>query len=307
MSPVKRGIYTMFNFEINKWFRALARFCDYAIFFLVLGAVSLFLPYFYDACFYYFLALATPFLWVPIEAFLISKWGTTPGKAFFGLSVHDAEGQNLSYPAALKWSLFFIGRAGVMRQKAVSWKRKLCGFITSFAFVLAAIYGNVLGFWSVALEKGISPENWVEYSSDDAGFKISFPTDPEAASKELVIPDSGKVLNYKEITSDDEKIYYSVTHLDLPRKWRLAGNTTLLKGVLDQMVKHTANSVLIEKEFKMYRNHRVLDFRMSQGKEEVKGRLIIVGGTLYKLTISYPPSHAKDLQENLFLDSFEVS
>jgi uncharacterized RDD family membrane protein YckC len=298
----------MFNFEINNWFRVLARFCDYSIFFLAVGAVTLFLPYFYGPFFYYYLAAAIVLLWVPVEALLVSKWGTTPGKAFFGLSVSNAVGAHLSYFEALKWSLFLRGTSAIVRQRTISWKRKICAFMTSSAFVIAAIYGNFLALWSVGLEKGISPEGWVQYSSNDAGFKISFPTDPEAASKELVIPDSGKVLPYKEITSDEnKKVHYSVTHLDLPRKWRLAGNTTLLKGVLDQMVKHMEGTELIEKEFKMYGSHRVLDFHMKQGKEQVKGRLIIVSGTLYKLTIAYPPSHAKEMQANPFLDSFEIS
>lgn len=298
----------MFKFEINNWFRALARFCDYSIFFLALGAITLFLPYFYGPFFYYILAAAIPLLWAPVEAFLISQWGTTPGKVLFGLSVRAANGSDLNYSEAFKWSLFLPGNRGVIQQKIVSWKRKLCAFLVSSVFVIGAIYGNALSLWSVGLEKGISADGWVQYSCNDTGFKISFPTDPEAAHKELVIPDSGKVLNYKEITSEeDEKILYSLSHLELPRKWRLAGNTTLLKGVLDQMVKHIAGSELIEKEFKTLGAHRVLDFRMKQGKNEVKGRLIIVSGTLYKLTITYPPSHLKELEENPFLDSFEVN
>lgn len=298
----------MLHFESNPWFRALARFCDYSIFFLVLGAITLFLPYFYGPFFYHYLALAVPVLWIPLEALLISKWGTTPGKAFFGLSVCAQDGQPLSYGASLKRALFLPKRPGAMRQKAISWKRKLCAMVTCAGFVMAAIYGNSLAMWSVGLEKGISPEGWVKYSSDDAGFKVSFPSDPESASKELVIPDSGKVLPYKEITSDEnDKIHYSVSHLDLPRKWRLAGNTTLLKGVLEQLVAHTPDVQLLEKEFKMLGSLRVLDFRMQQGKEEVIGRLLIVGGTLYKLTIAYPPSHADKMKSNPFLDSFEVS
>ena len=54
-------------------------------------------------------------------------------------------------------------------------------------------------------------------------------------------------------------------------------------------------------------SNRVVDFRMKQGKEEIKGRLIIISGTLYKLTITYPPSHVNKVQDDLFLDSFEVS
>jgi hypothetical protein len=298
----------MFDFKKNSYFRALARFCDYSIFYLIIGAISLFIPYFYGPSFYYLLALSLPLLWAPIEAFLVSRWGTTPGKAFFGLSVRSATGQNLSYLAALKTAFFFPRHGGVLRQKKISWKRKLYAFIASATFMLAAIYGNVLALWSVGLEKGIPTEKWIEYASTDTGFKVCFPTSPETISKELVIPDSGKVLPYEEITCDEnKKIYYSVTHLNLPRKWRLAADATLLKGVLGQIVKHTPDSVLLQKDFKMYKNHRVLDFHMSQGKNQLEGRLIIVGGTLYKLTILYPSSHSAELDKNLFLNSFEAN
>lgn len=298
----------MFNFEINNWFRALARFCDYSIFFLFLGAITLFLPYFYGPFFYYAIAAAVPFLWIPVEALLYNKWGTTPGKALFGITVRNRVNANLSYLAGLKQALFFPGRTGFMRQKKASWKRKLFAFLTCSLFVLGAVYGNILSTWSVGLEKGISPDGWVQYSCEDTGFKVSFPTDPEAESKELVIPDSGKVLNYKEITSDENnKVLYSVSHMELPRKWRLAADTTLLKGVLEQMVLHIPGTELMEKEFKSIGSYRVLDFTMKQDKEEVMGRLIIVSGTLYKLTITYPPSHRDKLADNPFLDSFEVS
>jgi RDD family len=297
----------MFNLKKNNLIGALARFCDYSIFYLTLGVISLFIPCFYGPSFYYLLALAVPFLWAPIEAFFISKWGTTPGKALLGLEVKGTTGRNLPYSAALKRAFFFPGRSGILRQKKISWKRQLCALATGATFALAALFGNALTLWSIGLEKGISPERWVEYASDDTGFKISFPTPPETISKELVIPDSGKVLPYEEITCDENKVYYSVSRLNLPRKWRLAADATLLKGVLDQLVKHTPNSVLLKKDFKMYNNHRVLDFHMSQGKGELEGRLIVVGGTLYKLTVLYPPSHSAETEKNLFLNSFEAN
>jgi hypothetical protein len=45
---------------------------------------------------------------------------------------------------------------------------------------------------------------------------------------------------------------------------------------------------------------------MSQGSEEVQGRLILVGTTLYQLTVVYPPELAHQLQKTEFLDSFDV-
>src|ERR1051326_6135030 len=99
----------MFYFEINLWFRALARFCDYCLFYLTLGAITLFLPFFYGPLFYYLLALAVPVLWAPLEALLISKWGTTPGKALLGLSVRDPFGFKLSFSASLRRAFFLPG------------------------------------------------------------------------------------------------------------------------------------------------------------------------------------------------------
>jgi len=269
----------------------------------------LFLPFFYGPFFYYYLALATPLLWAPIEALLISKWATTPGKTLLGLSVRDALGFKLPFSLSLRRAFFLPGRPGTILQKRISWKRKLFAIATSAVFSLSAIYGNVLTLWSVGLNKGISPDEWVQYTSDYAGFKVSFPTNPEESYKELVIPDSGRVLNYEELTSvENDKVHYSVSHMELPRKWRIAGNTTLLKGVLDVMIKYTEGAELLEKGFKKYAGHRVLDFRMKQGSdEEVKGRLIIVGPILYKLSIVYPSSQSDKVQENPFLDSFEIS
>lgn len=298
----------MFYFETNYWVRLLARFCDYCLFFLLLSTASLFLPFFYDQFFYYYLALSVPVFWAPLEALLISKWGTTPGKALFGLSVRDALRFKLSFPISLRRAFFLPGRPGTVFQKRISLKRKLCAIATGILFILAAVYGNVLTLWSVGLSRGISPDEWVQYSSNDAGFKISFPTNPQEASKELVIPDSGKVLNYEEITSNEnDKVHYSVSHMDLPRRWRIASDTTLLKGILDVIVKHTEGAELIEKGFNKFAGRRVLDFKMKQGENEIKGRMLIAGPTLYKLSITYPPSVSNKMQQNLFLDSFEVT
>jgi hypothetical protein len=299
----------MFNFEINNWFRLLARICDYCLCFLALSAITLFLPFFYPPFFYYYLALAVPLLWAPWEALLISRWGTTPGKALLGLSVRDALGFKLPFSLSLRRALFLPSRPGTLLQKKTSWIRKFCAIVTSAAFLLSGIYGNVITMWSMGLNQAISPEEWVKYTSDYAGFKVSFPTNPEESSKELVIPDSGKVLNYEELTSaENDKVHYSVSHMEIPRRWRLAGDATLLKGVLDVMVKHTEGAELIEKNFNKIGRYRVLDFRIKQGvDQEVKGRLLVDGTTLFKLSIFYPPSHAEKMQESPFLDSFEIS
>src|SRR5690242_7703676 len=106
--------------KIRLGFRMLARFCDYCLFYLVTGAIALSLPYFYPVYFYPLLAIATPLLWVPLEALCITKWGKTPGKAIFGLSVYSAEGFMLPYKEAFKRALGLRSAKGIVRQKPVS-------------------------------------------------------------------------------------------------------------------------------------------------------------------------------------------
>lgn len=293
--------------SIHWGFRMLSRICDYCLFYLVIGGIALSLPYFYMPFFYCSLALATPFLWLFLEAFFLSRWATTPGKFLFGLSVYQAEGFKLSYKQALGWALCLPKRRGILHQRGVSFKRKAVAVIASAVIGFSALYGNALALWSAGLDEKQGVVGWVQYSSDQAGFKISFPKDPQEISQELIIPD-GKTLPYEEVKSQESrKVAYSVSYLDLPKKWRIAGNTTLLKGVLDLIVKHSPEATLIEKEFGVHGKYRVLDYKMIQGKEEIQGRLIITGSaTLYKITVTYPieqPDHAKIFA---FLDSFEV-
>lgn len=291
----------MFNFS-----RFLARFCDYCLCFLAVGAITLFLPYFYGPFFYYGLALLVPLIWGPIEALFISKWGTTPGKALFGIWVRP----KLTFSQALKRAFFISPRPGKVEQKSTSMQRKLFAFAASAAFAMAAIFGNVLAFWSVGMPKGAPVSGWVQYASTDVGFKISFPSDPQHKDKQLVIPNTGKVLDYKEITSsesENEKVTYSLSHMELPRKWRLAADTTLLKGALDAIVSHTSGAELVNKEFVTHQGHRAIDFTIKKEKEEVKGRLIMAGGTLYHLIVTYPPSLGATLQDGQFINSFELS
>lgn len=46
------------------------------------------------------------FLWVPVEALLLSTWGTTPGKWLMKTTVTDKSGNKLRFPAAFARSLY---------------------------------------------------------------------------------------------------------------------------------------------------------------------------------------------------------
>lgn len=82
--------------------RFLARSIDYRIFYVLvqflLVVVCRIRPL--DSVVNSVISFAIPFLMIPIEAFMLSKWGTTPGKWLFGLSAWDKNGYTLSYEEA---------------------------------------------------------------------------------------------------------------------------------------------------------------------------------------------------------------
>jgi uncharacterized RDD family membrane protein YckC len=288
--------------------RLAARLVDYLLFFLICGVASLFLPFLLETYFYYFFALAVPILWIPIEALCISLFKTTPGKALFGITIHDFLGAKLTYLKALRRAAFIPPRPGVIRQVSLSLKRRLSGLLIALACIGLSLFGNALTRWSVGLDQGMNADGWVQYYSQDAGFSVQFPTDPKEESKRLEIPSANKVLDYQELTSKQNKnIHYSVSYMDFPKKWKWAGNGTLLKGALDAIVKHLPNTALKSREFSYHQNQRSIDFLLKQGETEVKGRLIIVGTKLYKLTISYPASVSDKIEDSPFFSSFDLN
>jgi hypothetical protein len=90
--------------HVNPWIRLIARFFDYALFFLLLlasrklfsGKIP-FIRYEHFVPFEFF-------LWIPIEALFLSTWGTTPGKFFLRTKLRMGKKVRMEYMAALKRS-----------------------------------------------------------------------------------------------------------------------------------------------------------------------------------------------------------
>jgi uncharacterized RDD family membrane protein YckC len=100
-----------YTYRPRPWVRYWARFFDYAIFGIIMdilaGAVVFTLnpTYVYSGTDGTILHVLYLGLWVFVEAYLLSTWGTTIGKWLLGVSVKDYKGDKLTYKAALNRSL----------------------------------------------------------------------------------------------------------------------------------------------------------------------------------------------------------
>lgn len=189
-------------------------------------------------------------------------------------------------------------------QKKLSFVRALGAILLTVGCFAFGVFGNLITEWGTGIHPAVVMDGWVKFESEKADFKIYFPEDPQEESKQIILPDTGKVLDYEQITHENEEIAYSVTHMKIPNKWKLAGNATLLKLSLEAMVKHSEGGKLLDKQFIMHQGHRALDYTLIEEGKRIKGRLIVIGNMMYRLAAT-SPSHLKEQGEGqLFLDSF---
>ncbi|MBU6382910.1 MAG: RDD family protein [Verrucomicrobia bacterium] len=90
--------------HVNPWIRCIARFFDYSLFCLVLlGIKKLCHDHIPLRSYDRFIPFEF-FVWIPVEAVLLSTWGTTPGKWFLKTKLKAGKRRALHFSMALKRS-----------------------------------------------------------------------------------------------------------------------------------------------------------------------------------------------------------
>jgi hypothetical protein len=279
--------------------RFLARVFDYGLFYFVSIFISLVLPLELDNQLFLLWALVVPVIWAPIEAVLLYSWQTTPGKKLFGLSF-----PLMSWGECWKRALFFKRSKGILA-KDIGIKRYMIALMMACSAGSALFLGEDISEAAVHYEQSITGTGWIQYVSDNGKFQVHFPKKPvEQEPKHYEVP-SGDPLQLSEFKVKKEA-EFSVSYLDLPKKWKLFSANTLLKGAMKVVHEHTPGAELIESKLVKHKNYPAMDFKMRKGKNEIEGRLILVGNTLYRLTVEYTPESPREQQHEIFLGSFEI-
>lgn len=275
---------------------------------LVFSLVFIYAP---DIYFNLFLPLAIPILWAPIEAFLLATTGTTPGKMFFGISVMDQGEKRLSFGQALKRSFFIGKRPGTIVRSTLGIGRKILGGL----LILVCAFGGIVGIAIKNFDQMKDPfgklPGWVNNSTENERFVIDFPKSPELQTKQLDVPKAGQTIDYQEYSVDAnvdaKELTYSVSYVDFPGKWRILGSNTLLKKSLELFVAHDKEpQELISHAFTTYKGHPAIDFVIKKEDQDIHGRIVLVGTTLYKLSVAYPNDVEEKVHHEAFLESFEA-
>jgi len=319
--------------------RFLARIIDYSLFYSLL-VLPLFFASLFDHDLTHILAIvAIPLLWVPLEALLLSLFGTTPGKAIFGIQVRNQQGQKLSIKHSLKraflvWlkglglnlplaNLFCGFRsfqaikkegrtsvdislgAQIYHKKQGRFRTAIGGFIVAlFSLFFVGEYEVRETFTSFEQTLAKAPENlsWKNYHDPEGAYSIQFPGAPEAEATELAIPKSKEKLPFHAIKYQLEKegIEYSLNYTVLPNSWLKWKPSLLLRGALKVLTSHLSQGKILKKTTESHHKYPALGYSL-QKKNNLKcsGRLILVGNVLYKVDMTYPQELEENIQEHL--------
>lgn len=279
--------------------RFLARVFDYGLFYFCTVFAFLVLPFELDSQGFLLWALIAPIFWSPIEALLLYSWSTTPGKKLFGLSFPTMTWDEC-------WSrAFFFNKPKELLVKPIGIKRYLIALMMACSAGSALFLGEDISDAAVHYEQSITGSGWVQYVSESGKFQVQFPKKPvEQEPKQYDVP-SGDPIQVSEFKAHNTA-EFSVSYLDLPKKWRLFSSNTLLKGAIKVVHEHMPGAELIDKKLVKHKNYPAMDFQMREGKKEIEGRLILVGNTLYKLWVVYTPETPREQQHEIFLNSFEL-
>ncbi|NGX38517.1 MAG: hypothetical protein K1000chlam2_01691 [Chlamydiae bacterium] len=168
---------------------------------------------------------------------------------------------------------------------------------------LSLTAGGVLGYHFIDSKRQADVSQ--AYTSNDERFDAEFPSEPKESSEEMEV--ANKKIEYHQLSTEEGDSTYAVSYIDFPGYWKMLGTKKLLTKSFDAFVENEKNvEEVLDKQFDSHDGYLALIYRLKQNGKEIKGKFLIVGNTLYRITVTYPLAAAEKIHPNAFLDSFKI-
>jgi len=188
------------------------------------------------------------------------------------------------------------------------WKKSIL-ILTCAAVVAGGTIGLLYkdSFQQEAVVTAPQPQaDWKPYTSDQRGFGVQFPAEPTESDQQMVI--QGKNIAYQELSAAFKETTYAVSYIDFPKHWKWIGTNKLLTKGFDAFIQSEQEvEALLKQELTTHRGLPALEYHLKQAGKEVKGKFLIVGNTLYRITVATPLALADTAQPDAFFSSFQVN
>ena len=151
----------------------------------------------------------------------------------------------------------------------------------------------------------ISPATWQAFSPQDDRFDIKFPHDPKESHEEVSI--ANKRIEFHQFSAQHQDAFDAVSYLDFPGHWKLLGSQKLLTKSFEMLMENEPNvEEILQQELTSHNGDPAIVYKIKQGGNEISGKFVISGNTLYRVAATYPLAAAEKAESQSFIGSFEV-
>jgi hypothetical protein len=149
---------------------------------------------------------------------------------------------------------------------------------------------------------------WREFAAPTGQFKVLLPALPQHATDKILDPKTQEPRKYDTfVSADDEGTAFMISTITFPRKLEEEDTDATLKSVVNDMLARNKDNKLKAMNFNKFRNHKALDFSLTNGELVVAGKVFAQGHTLYVLSMIDKAETFNPKELDFFVNSFDVT
>ncbi len=146
-------------------------------------------------------------------------------------------------------------------------------------------------------------KNWIKIDNDNLNYYIYFPKKPLYKQSILDIPNSTKKLICDEYSYEDD-INYSISSIDLPKKWTKWGHSLVFKVALKQIA---SRGIVNHRKKTSHLQYPSMEYEIvDELQHTIIGKLVLIDSTIYKIEVNHNQTPTEDVRlvSKQFLDCF---
>lgn len=146
---------------------------------------------------------------------------------------------------------------------------------------------------------------WKEFVSPVGHFGAEFPTYPKHETQNLKVPNSQLTLKYDTYSSElSDGTAFIIGTTTYSSEIDTSNPEVNLEGALNGVLASNDANKLVSSNLTYFGSHKAIDFLILNGTIYMKGKIILVGQTLYELLVAYENKNYNENDFNRFVNSF---
>lgn len=160
-----------------------------------------------------------------------------------------------------------------------------------------------------ALKNGSSTQtlNWTTFTSEESGFSVSLPKNPEHVHQKIAVPKTDLSIEYDTFVSEpSESVVYVVSVWHYPTEVDMSKPEVNLQDGFNGMLSALPGSQVLTMQTSDMDGFKTLEFLVKNDDIYFQGKLILVYNTLYQVFTVYKGK--EDMKQNYekFINSFKL-